>query len=939
MEQQIGPYQIQRELGRGGMGVVYLARDTRLDREVAIKALPVEMASDPVRLERFEREARTLAGLSHPNIAGIYGVEEQGDAKYLVLEFVEGESLADLLDRGPIPVDEALELAVQIAAGVEAAHEAGVIHRDLKPANIIVTPDGKAKVLDFGLARTDEGGQSSSGRLDSPTMTTPQPQHSPTIEGAILGTAAYMSPEQARGRRVDKRTDIWSFGVVLYEMLVGASPFHGETATDSIGAVLHKDPDLGLLPAATPPRVRRVLERCLTRDKNLRYRDIGDVRIELQMTEEDPILAPSPRPSATIMAAVALACIAITGTAVWFIKPAAPGGTPGREPSTVLDAHAVLPDGNRLGHSFQPGLTISDDGTTIAFPLVEEPDPETVPAGLQLFEWLNSSGIAIRRLDSAGLIPISGPEPGSGQPTFSPDGRWIAFVQGRSELMKVPISGGRPVRLASVPGMIIGVDWHDDGAIYFGQFAGGIARVGENGGALETLVEPGPEDQSLVLPCPLPGGGVVYTRIYSDYNSSQLLVLDPVSGETRTLIDNAAHARFAAGQLVFVRDGTIFAVPFDPESMSTTGEVRPMPESVMQSKYFGNVTLMTQAAQFDVSPSGTLIFAEGNVPRESRFTPVWIDADGEETPVSIEPRSYLLGRVMPDGERIMFSNAYPPASSIWSHEADRGVTRGLARPDFIWFVEGPGPNRITFVPEGDQPIRTPVSMDIDAGPSSMQPIGIDDWGRNDYVGDWSADGSTFVFIRAEVGDESIIRRSLWKRTGDGPPSRVTDTAEPLEGWPHISPDGRWIVFVAMSEAPSTAEVYLCPLNSPGPVRQVSVGGGIEPRWSPDGSKIYYRGVDSSSMRADRVLYSVDFAPPDGGRTRVALSAPKEVLVSDEQYITAVPITSWDIAPDGRFLFIRSESPEEQTAFYRELFTDRIRIIHNWVRQFQGADQD
>ena len=270
------------------MGVVHLARDTRLDRDVAIKELPELFAQDPARLERFEREAKALAALSHVNLAGIYGVEEQDGAKYLVLEYVEGETLADRLDRGPLPLDEALELAVQIAAGVEAAHEAGIIHRDLKPANIKLTPEGKAKVLDFGLARADESGTSTSSLgLDSATMTAAQ--QSPTIEGAILGTAAYMSPEQARGRRVDKRTDIWSFGVVLYEMLVGASPFHGETASDSIGAVLHKEIDLNLLPAGTPPMVRHVLVRCLERDRDNRYRDIGDVRIELERARTEPL--------------------------------------------------------------------------------------------------------------------------------------------------------------------------------------------------------------------------------------------------------------------------------------------------------------------------------------------------------------------------------------------------------------------------------------------------------------------------------------------------------------------------------------------------------------------------------------------------------------------------------------------------------------------------
>lgn len=298
------------------MGVVYLGRDTRLDRAVAVKALPENLLHDADRLARFEREARTLASLNHPNVAGIYGVEEHEGAKYLILEFVEGETLADRIDRGPIPVDDAIDIAAQIALGVEAAHDAGVIHRDLKPGNVKITPDGKVKVLDFGLARSDESA-SSSGMSEIPTITSPA-QHSPTVPGVILGTAAYMSPEQARGRRLDKRTDIWSFGVVLYEMLTGASPFRGETVSDSIGAVLHKEIDVSLLPRDTPRAVRRVLNRCVERDKELRYRDIGDVRVDLLQAradadEGDALTVAPPRGRAGgifIGAAIAVVCLA-----------------------------------------------------------------------------------------------------------------------------------------------------------------------------------------------------------------------------------------------------------------------------------------------------------------------------------------------------------------------------------------------------------------------------------------------------------------------------------------------------------------------------------------------------------------------------------------------------------------------------------------------------
>ncbi|MHC4976330.1 MAG: serine/threonine-protein kinase, partial [Planctomycetota bacterium] len=276
----IGPYTIDREIGRGGMGVVYLARDTRLDRDVAIKSLPEHLASDPERLARFEREAKVLATLNHPNVAGIYGVEEVDGARYLILEYVEGETLAVRLDRGDIPPDEAVEIALEIAAGVEAAHEAGVIHRDLKPANIKFDAEGRIKVLDFGLARAEESSSTGSSMSQLPTITSPA--HSPTMAGVILGTAAYMSPEQARGRKVDKRSDIWSFGVVLYEMLTGAGPFRGETVTDSIGAILHKDIDFNSLPPATPSSVRHVIARCLERDKANRYRDIGDAAYDLR---------------------------------------------------------------------------------------------------------------------------------------------------------------------------------------------------------------------------------------------------------------------------------------------------------------------------------------------------------------------------------------------------------------------------------------------------------------------------------------------------------------------------------------------------------------------------------------------------------------------------------------------------------------------------------
>ena len=469
MIERIGPHQIIRELGRGGMGVVYLGRDTRLDRDVAIKALPAELASVPASLERFEREAKTLAGLHHPNIAGIYGVEEQDGAKYLVLEFVEGETLADRIDRGPIRLDEALELAAQIAAGIEAAHEAGVIHRDLKPGNIIVTPEGKARVLDFGLARFDDGGTSSSVILDTPTISSPQPQHSPTIAGTILGTAAYMSPEQARGRRVDKRTDIWSFGVVLYEMLVGSSPFVGETATDTIGAVLHKGFSLDGLPDGTPRMVRHVLERCLERDKARRFQSIGDVRIELEdalrrmEAGERDELGPARSGRGAWVWPVVAACFALAtlaGFGLWLTKPSAPSdGAPPSEapiveplPPTVLTVEqitdsnetirgqAISPDASTVAYAAEVG----DTGTQIHILRIGGATPFIVNRGQRIFKHrlrFSPDGESIAYssygaepatrgifvMGATGESPRRIVEPSAWDSAWSPDGRSLAY--------------------------------------------------------------------------------------------------------------------------------------------------------------------------------------------------------------------------------------------------------------------------------------------------------------------------------------------------------------------------------------------------------------------------------------------------------------------------------------------------------------------------------
>ncbi|MGE5243875.1 MAG: serine/threonine-protein kinase, partial [Betaproteobacteria bacterium] len=411
----LGPCEIITELGAGGMGEVYRARDTKLGREVALKILPPAFVGDPERLARFEREAKTLAALNHPHIAQIYGLEESRGIRFLVMELVDGETLAARIAKGPLPIDEALAWAGQIAEALEAAHEKGIVHRDLKPANIMLTTEGVPKVLDFGLARQSEATASSTAiSPDSPTLTSPA-VHSPTIPGAIMGTAGYMSPEQARGRQVDKRSDIFSFGCVLYELLTGAKPFAGDTIADVLGATLHKDLDLSLLPAATPPNVRRVLARCLAKDKRQRLHDIADARIELQTPEPAAIEQPDPGRRSLIPLVVGAVLLAAAGAgAAWLAKPgaAAPAARPPAPPPVVHDAEILLPAGPRRGPAFQPGVAISDDGTMIVFPVNPEP-PIDADSGIDRAGWAASTGLMLRRLDSPALTPVVGTEPES----------------------------------------------------------------------------------------------------------------------------------------------------------------------------------------------------------------------------------------------------------------------------------------------------------------------------------------------------------------------------------------------------------------------------------------------------------------------------------------------------------------------------------------------
>lgn len=685
MQDQIGPYQITRELGRGGMGVVYLAIDTRLDRQVAIKSLPVEMASDLTRLERFEREAKAMASLNHSNVAGIYGVEELDGSKYLVLEYIEGETLADVLDHGPIQVDDAIELAVQIASGIEAAHEAGVIHRDLKPANIMVTTEGVVKVLDFGLAKSDEGATSSSDFAQDPTLSM---GHSPTMPGVILGTAAYMSPEQARGRKVDKRTDIWSFGVLLYEMLTGANPFAGETATDSIGAVLHKDPDISRLTVSVPIGVRRVISRCLERDRNIRYRDIGDVRIELtraatEPAEEETVTKGGLSPMLALIFALVLA---VGGLAAgWLVRPI-------EAPREFRLSVAGPPDEVVFGPLLDP------QGRYVVFGSYPPEDASRGP--LANIRWLDrheSVQIEASRRARSGEI--------------SPDGEWISFAAPVDEdasefalIKQVASLELPPVRVCILPesnaisfyrylwmsqGQFLlddsrtnQVRWVDaeSGSIgepivldlgeYQGRYLGLLARVDDH---LALVILSGASDQS---------------------THSDIGLLDMQTATVTLLIENTESASIGPdGSLLFTRGATLYGAEFDLDSR-TIGPAKQLVAGL-------RVNANTIDSNFDVSSDGTIAFLPGGVQGSDRNIQ-FQSLDGELTKLGVESKPYLEHlAVSPDESRlVVIVNSPSNQLEIWGTELDsprmRRV-RGVQGSDLNYPFLGPDNDSLVYV--------------------------------------------------------------------------------------------------------------------------------------------------------------------------------------------------------------------------------------------------
>ncbi|HEX7878914.1 MAG TPA: protein kinase [Candidatus Eisenbacteria bacterium] len=886
--ERLGGFRIDEEIGAGGMGVVYRAHDEKLGRAVAIKVLPERVAADPERLARFDREARLLASLNHPNVAILHGLDQDGDTRFLVMELVGGESLEKRLRNGAMPLAKALPIALQVASALEAAHAQGIVHRDLKPGNVMLTPEGRVKLLDFGLAKMLSG--DSGSFRDSGTRAT-------TVSGYLMGTPGYMSPEQASGDQVDRRADVWAFGCLLFEMVSGKRAFGGESLTQMLTAILSVDPDWALLPADTPAGIRRLLRRCLAKDPNRRLHEMADARIEIEETLAPPSGATgefavvgraesiadspghgraSPSPVATRAAGVPpwlviaglLLVIVLAGMAMPLLMKGS-GRQAGREPGPRRYSIA-MPDSMNLAGDYRPTVRISPDGRWLA-------------ASVYTADWQRRTLIedlvtgAVRIVARPDVLTLG----------FSPDSR-EAYMETRDARWVEELSTGtlRPLRHDDIEATPLGIIWIDDGFIVQPSFGRPLLRLKADGSSLRSLA---PIDSSTGEICHLdprriPGTDWILFTVFSggEWTSARIEAMNLTTGERRRVLDGAIGGRATAdGWLLHLRNTDLLAMRFDPKRMTVSGTARTVAHDV---QFFPTTGL----ASYDVSDDGTLVYVTGGV-ADIRETFTWLDEAGNETPTAIPPGGYADASLSPDGTRV--------AMTLEGTRYQIGIAK-IAGGPVREFTFNSDDNYARWSPDGrmlaytgDSPRRAVMLRPVDGSEPARQ-LG----NLRGYLTSWSRDGTfglaTIVNFDSDVRD--IYRVSI--------PGGATEPwavgPEPEYG-ANLSPDGRWVAY--MVQRTGGDEAFVRPLEGPGGPWSVAAGESGEPFWSRDGRLLY--------LQTERAVYAYAV----GGGSQFELGAPR-LLFRKRMQETLCP------APDGRFLAIlpnRTSGPR------------RVEVIRNW----------
>jgi eukaryotic-like serine/threonine-protein kinase len=883
---RLGPYEILSAIGAGGMGEVYRARDTRLDRIVAIKVLPTHLADRSELRERFEREARTIAGLNHAHICTLFDIGQQDGTDYLVMEYLEGETLAQRLSKGPLPLEQVLQYAIEISDALDKAHRKGVTHRDLKPGNIMLTKSG-TKLLDFGLAKLkQEAAPANVSLSDLPTANEPL-----TAQGSIVGTIQYMAPEQLEGKEVDARADIFSFGAVVYEMATGKRAFEGKSQASLIAAILEREPPLmSSLQPMTPAALDRVVKKCLAKEPERRWQAASDVCDELEwIAEGGSQLALLPTHAAKggrslgrreiiFGSGASLLAAAVTGIAAWRLKPS---------PSQPVTRTVItLPPGQQLaGLENGPALALSPNGTLLAYVARQ--------AGVQQ--------LYLRTMDNLDARPIPGTE-GAIEPFFSPDGQWLGFFAG-GKLRKVSVSGGAALTLSDAVNSA-GASWGSQGMIAFAPAAdlSPLQQVPETGGTPQALTRFDKGEVTHRWPDFLPGSKAVLFAGGGNVNyftDAHVVVQAVGTGERRNLSQGGTNPRYAStGHLVYAQGGNLMAVPFDSQRLAVIGAAIPVVEDVLQSTSSG-------AAQYSISTTGSLVYVSGAV-QSAQCKLVWVSRDGEARPLVAPAHAYLGPRVSPDGRRVAVAIQEQEAQ-IWQYDLARET---LTRLTF----EGNNNVAPSWTPDG----KRIAFISNSAGAQNIFWLladgsgGLERLATSQYTQvpmSWSADGQMLAFLEVNpsTGYDIWVLRMAERK------------AEPFlrtsfnESVPRFSRDGHWLAYI--SNESGRYEVYVQPFPGPGGKWQISTEGGTEPVWNPNGRELFYRSGGK--------IMAVDVTTQPG----FAAGTPRKLF---EGPYLASPLTNpnYDVSPDGqRFLMLK---PAESA----EAAPTQINVVLNWFEELK-----
>ncbi|NIL99646.1 MAG: protein kinase [Acidobacteria bacterium] len=898
--QDVLHYRIGDKIGEGGMGEVWRATDTELGREVAIKVLPAILANDGERLARFQREARLLASLNHPHIATIHGLHEgETDGKsfrFLVMELVEGEDLTEVVEGRPA-VERAIEIAIQIAEALEAAHDNGIVHRDLKPANVKMTATREVKVLDFGLAKA-VGVETESGGAPGPTMS-PTITSAGTVAGTILGTAAYMSPEQARGRSVDRRADMWAFGCLLYELLSGRRAFCGDTISDTLAAVLKEQPDWAALPAETPSGVRRLLRRCLEKDARKRWGDAGDARIELEeslATPEDEdvstVAVAAPRSTASPVSRFAPWLVAaaslVVAVAAWF-----GGGSTDESPRELLRLTIPLGDGLRVEDDQMGNVAISQDAAAVVFSGIDAN---------------GQSALYLRALDSEEIVKLEGTD-NAENPFFSPDGNWVAFFSS-NRILKVPVAGGPPVEVCANVGSARGATWGpDDRMIFPRHFDSSLWQVPGSGGTAEPLTQLDEErrERTHRWPFAVPDRPIVLftvaTKDSPEYYEDALIdAFDLDTGERKTVFEGASFAVYAqSGHLIFGRGGSLWAVPFDIDRLETTGTPAPVQSNVMGLRNSGVVFA-------SLATNGLLAFVEGEAESLDRVV-LRRGFDGGSEPIGgIQPGAVLNVSISPDGKKIALNMSGMSTYDVWVYDLDReNRTRLTFEGDNQAPIWGPEGRFVYYSSERDGRTRAFRKQADGSGDEELM------WevdGVSVGVQDVAPDGKTLLLTYYGENKADLYTLDLTDPAAEPRPLLDGPFEEDLA---RFSPDGRWLAYT--TDEPGSFEVYVRPASGSGGQWQISSEGGVLPRWSHDGKQMFYR--------IGRRMFVVDV---EAGEGTTAFRSSNPRLVFDD--LERARLTSgYDILPDGESIVVPQPNQKDAPL-------DSITVLVNWLDEVE-----